>query len=797
MGRLLSTILYVIVAGFTLAAANAKATPNSKFPREVELQEVTITPGKEHYSKKNNPAVDFMQILRNSREMSDPNTLPRYNYEVYDRITLSLTKIQNDSGQMRGLLSQFPELKEYTDTSDLSGEPVLPLSVKEKVTEVYHRGDPERKREYVSGIRRTGLDALGNEESMQVYLEDMLREIDLYENDITLLSNRFVSPLSKIGPDFYKYYLVDTIPDIPNSDRYLDSIFNPENEPQIPDSLIVLEFVPRNSATFGFVGKLYVPKNDSIRYVKKATLNLSQHANVNFIEKLQIDQEFERDSLGYRHKTLDNLMVELALVPGTQGIYAQKYTRVLNHNYEDTDPRNVMPRMGDIYMAADAYLQSDEFWDFRRDESFRASHRSVGSLAATLRSNKWYYWTEKVLNVLVTGYIPITKADKVELGPVNTIMSFNDVEGVRLRGGFVSTAKLSPNWFFRGYAAYGTKDHRWKYYGEAEYTFNKKRRHSREFPMRSIRASYRYDINALGQDYAFTNPDNIFLSFKRMDDTLMVYQRTARLEYIYEFDNHFSVNLAAEAVRQESSRYVGFHFSDGSFAHHLNFNTATLTLRFAPGEKYIQTKSERIPVNIDAPVIQLSHTFGPAGFCGSSFAINKTEIDIRKRFWFSAFGYADVTVRGGHVWSKTPFTELFIPNANLTYTIQPETFTLLSPLEFIADSYASFDLTYWANGAIFNYIPYLKQLRLRESFSLRGFWGHLSDRNNPACNTSLPLFPAGSYPTEITGTPYLEFGVGIDNIFRILRLEYSWRLTYRNTPGVDRSGLRLALHFNF
>lgn len=786
----------------SISAADTPRRPHNPQPADVipdtlnqrvELGEVTVKPQGEKYSKKNNPAVDFVRLLKEQSSLSDPMNRPHYNFEVYDRITIAINEIQDSAGNIKGPLKNFPQLINYIDTSEVTGKTILPISVKEKVTEFYHSSDPSKTREYVSGIKRIGLDAIGNEESVQVYLEDMLREVDLYKNDIQLLSNKFVSPLSSIGPDFYKYYLVDTIPE-----SAIVSGKTRELYPIESDSLIVLEFIPKNSSAFGFAGRLYIPTNAKRNYVRKVKMLLPKNANVNFVESLGIDQEFYIDSLGCRHKILDNLTVEMSLVPGTQGVYAQKYTRCLNHNYIEHDPRNLFNRLGSIYNAADAYIKDEQFWDFRRDETYRTSHRSVSHLASSLRSNVWYYWTEKVLNVLVTGYVPLGKEDKVELGPVNTLVSFNDVEGCRFRVGGLTTANLNKHWFFRGYGAYGTKDHRWKYYGEAEYALNEKKRHSREFPVRSIRASYRYDTQFLGQDYAFTNPDNIFLSFKRMDDTIMTYARTVRMEYTSEFDNHLSINFAVQNQRQESTRYVKFNFADGSSLPHLDFTTATFTIRYAPGEKFIQTKSERIPVNIDAPVIQISHTYGPGGALGSSrYFVNKTELDIRKRFWFSAFGYSDVTIRGGHVWSTSPFTQLFIPNANMTYTIQPESFTLLSPLEFIADTYAAWDVTYWANGALFNYIPYLKRLRLRESISFRGFWGRLSDKNNPEYNPWLPQFPVGSNPVTVTNTPYMELGVGIDNIFKILRVEYSWRLSYRNTPGVDRSGLRIALHFNF
>lgn len=763
------------LSGVTLSVS---AVPDT-LAKVVNLEEVTVKPGKEHYSKKNNPAVDFVGRIRENAELGDPLRKDNYNFERYERITIALNDIADSIGTDGGLLKKFQFLNEYVDTSEVTKKPILPLSIKEKVSNIYNRKNPRATREFITGLRRKGLDDISNQEAIQTVLEDFFREINLYDNDITLLTNRFVSPLSKIGPDFYKYYLSDTI--IVNN-----------------DSCAIVSFVPRNNATFGFVGRLTVALHDPTMFIRHASMTLSPKANVNFVKSLHIDQTFERLDDGTRLKTSDVLTVEFEVIPNTQGLYAQKYTTYRNHNFDKSDRPELYDRLGTTYASADAFLKDDTFWEERRGSGTSVSEREIGSMIADLRSVSIYKWVERAIGILVSGYVPLGKSDKVEFGPVNTLVSFNDVEGTRFRIGGVTTANLSKHWFSRGYVAYGTKDHKWKYSGEIEYSFNEKKRHAREFPVHSIRLRHKYDTDAVGQDYEFTNPDNIFLSLKRMKDTLMIYQRSTALEYTLELDNNFSVSASASHIRQEATRYIPFRFSDGSMLSHLDFTPFTLTLRYAPGEKFMQTKSHRIPVNLDAPVFQISHTYAPGGkFGGSKYTVNKTEMSFQKRFWLSAFGYIHAIVKGGHVWSTSPFTALLIPNANLSYTIQPESFALMSPMEFITDSYAVFDMTYWANGAIFNYIPYLKKLKLREVFAFRGVWGHLSDKNNPRHNRWLPQFPIEANPVKMTSTPYMEISAGIDNIFRVLRVDYVWRLSYRNTPGVDKSGLRIALHFTF
>ncbi|MDE7407518.1 MAG: carboxypeptidase-like regulatory domain-containing protein, partial [Muribaculaceae bacterium] len=236
----------------------------------------------------------------------------------------------------------------------------------------------------------------------------------------------------------------------------------------------------------------------------------------------------------------------------------------------------------------------------------------------------------------------------------------------------------------------------------------------------------------------------------------------------------------------------------GQTFNHYNETSFQIQLRYAPGEKFYQTKTYRYPINQDAPVFIVTHTIAPKRTAGNMFGINKTEVSIQKRIWFSTFGYLDGIISGGHVWSRSPYPNLLIPNANLSYTIQPESFALMNAMEFINDSYASWDLTYWLNGALFNYIPVLKKLKLREAISFRGLWGHLSHRNDPSYNPGLFAFPIDAHTTSMTSRPYMEIGAGIDNVMKILRVDYVWRLSYRHMPyACDRSGLRIALHFTF
>lgn len=746
-------------------------------PTGILLNEVTVKKQKHKYSKKNNPAVIFVNKIRNRQDLTDPKRNDYYNYDKYEKITLGLNNFTEEA-QNNKLFEQFKFLSDYIDTSEVSGKPILNVSVKEKASKIHYRKEPLSEKEIISGIRRNGIDEMTNQEGVQAFLEDLLREINLYDGNINILQTRFVSPLSRIAPDFYKFYLTDTV--------LIDN-----------QRCIQLSFAPHNSSTFGFVGHVYVPEGDSTMFIKKVSMKISPSINLNFVDHMFISQEFAQASDGSRLKVKDDLTLELSILPGVQGLYVRKNTTYSNHDFEPIENTAIYTDVLNTIVEDNAESQDSTFWENSRTNPITENEDKVGSMLTKLRQVPLYYWGEKILRTLVSGYVHTSKESLFDIGPIGSFISKNDTEGWRLKFGGMTTANLNKNLFARGFVAYGTEDKKLKYRGELEYSFNEKKYHSREFPVRSFRFTHQYDINQLGQSYLATDKDNLILSVKRMKDNLVNYQKVTALEHIYEFYNNFSFVAGLSHQSQEATPFVTFIDGFGNIRNKYSQAAAHLTLRYAPNEKFYQTKSHRISINKDAPVFELTHTYAPKNTFGNIFEVNKTELRITDRFWLSAFGYVDLILKGGHVWSVSSYPDLLLPAVNISYTIQPESFALMNPLEFINDSYAFWDLTYWANGAILNYIPFLKKLKLREAFSFKGIYGHLSDRNNPQYNPNLFQFPIGSQPTKMTSEPYMEAGVGVDNLFKILRVDYVWRLSYLDNPNIDKTGLRIAIHVTF
>lgn len=737
----------------------------------VELDEVVVRKGKEKYSKKDNPAVEMIRKLRARRDDNDPKRFPHYGYTQYERMMLGL-------GNLDDIISKPEEqawISEYADTSMLTGKRVLPISIKETVARDYY-GATGHKR-IILGSKHAGIDERIDQDNVKKILDDFMGEIDIFQNDVTLLTNRFVSPLSRIAVDFYKFYLNDTV-DVDG------------------ERCAVLSFVPFTPQTFGFLGRLYVSLEDSTMFVKRVSMGVPYDINLNYVERMSVVQDFDRAPNGSRLKVRDNIEVSFKLMPGVPEAFARRETTYRDHNFERPET-GAFNFKGSQSIGSGAEFMPDEFWQEYRPEDVRSTTASIKGLMQRLRGSKLFYWAEQFVVVMVNGYIPTAKVSKVDIGPLNTLISGNSLEGLRLRLGAMTNVNLSRRWFARAYMAYGFRDKRLKYMGSLEYSFVPKKSLDQEFPIHSLRLTHRYDVDKLAQHYLYTNQDNVFLTLRRHKDVRMQYLRTTRLEYRHEWYNHFSIALGIEHNIHESTRYVPFVYADGDVRQRYTQAGFTAQLRFAPGETFYQARSYRVPINMDAPIMTLTQTYMPKGFMGSLHEINKTELGIQKRFWFSAFGYADVIVKGEKVWSKVAYPDLLMPNVNLSYTIQPESYSLMKPMEFINDQALSWDLTYWGNGVLMNRLPLIKRLRLREVLTLRGIWGSLSDKNNPAQSSDVFLFPADALCQPMGDKPYMEAGVGIDNILTILRVDYVWRLTYRDHAGTDRRGVRIQLHFNF
>ena len=743
-------------------------------PTGIALNEVVVKPGRERYRRRDNPAVAFVKNVIERRDANDPRNHDYYSYDRYQKMVFAMNDYKPKKRE-DGKTGKFDFLEEFIDTLDV-GTTILPISEKEHFETVYYRKDPHSEKRLVKGDKSAGVDEVFSRDGIQQFLNEAFREVDIFRNNIPLFLQRFVSPLSSLGPTFYKYYLMDTL-EI-DGQKCMD-----------------LGFVPFNSESFGFTGHLYVTL-DSTYFVRRVLLNVPKDINLNFVSHMTIDQTFRREPDGTRLITKDDIRVNFKLSEKSKGMFAQRLIVYSNHSFEpDTAQLAIFEQPAPSITLKEAYTQTDKFWEENRpQEGRRRNPNTVDKLMAKLRSIPIFYVTEKIVTILVSGYVPATKDEannKFEFGPMNTTISGNAIEGARFRVGGTTTPQFHKRLTLDGFAAYGVRDKKMKYDALVEYSFIDRKQYRKEFPMHSIRFEYMYDINKLGQQYMYTSKDNFLLAIRRKRDTRATYLRKTELTYTREHYNGISYSAVLRNKREYATPYAVFDRinADGSLTSldHYDMTELELNFRYGYNEKFYQTRNNRIPITFDAWVFNLSHVMGWKGFLGSSYNYQRTDIGLQKRLWFSAFGYTDIILKAGKVWTKVPYPLLILPNANLSYTIQPEAYTNMNAMEFINDEYASWDVTYYMNGLLLNRIPLIKKLKWREVFCFRGLWGHLSDKNNPAKSTGLFAFPEGSM--TLGKAPYMEASVGIENIFKFLRL--------RDNPDIQTHGVRCTMRIQF
>lgn len=756
-------------------------------PTAFEISEVVVKPKREKYTRKDNPAVELIKKVIAHKNDNRIEAKPEYQTEVYEKLSLSLDNF-NPNLDKNKFLKKFKFIKNYLDTSEFNGKPILTVSVRENLSDFYYRKSPKAEKTIVRAKRMQGIDkTLDDGGGITSNLEEIFKSINIFDNNIPILLNRFVSPLSStLATTYYHYYIMDTL-DV-GGDKCVD-----------------LAFVPANSESYGFTGRLYITLDGNYA-VKKVLLNTPANINLNWVDKLRIEQEFKQMPDSTWVLDQENTFVNFYVVKGTQQLYAHQLRNYDNYNFNVQNADSVFGLLGALHVLPEATVQPDTFWIHNRPIPLKEKEDALKDLLGQLRKVPAFNAIIKTAEILITGYIPTAndkKVTKFDFGPMNTTFSANHLEGFRMRVGGMTTANLNPYWFASGYLAYGTNDRKIKYNLKLTHSFTKKEYHEGENPVNNLSFIQEYDVYTPGQDFLFTSKDNIFVAWKVGEPvTKMQYIRKSVLQYEKEWLNGLTWKSWIMNQNNEAAGTLQYIKRDesGNLYHIKDFTTSEIgtQLRFAPGERAYNGRSGKESVfnlSKDAPVFKLSHQLGIKGVLGGDYNYNHTEISAEKRIWLSSFGHIDAQVKAGKVWDKVPFPLLILPNTNQSVTIQPEAFHMMNALEFVTDQYVSFNATYYLKGWILNRIPGIKWLRLREVLSFNMIYGGLTDKNNPTLTPGLFLLPDGTQP--LGSTPYVECSVGLENIFKILRIDYYRRLTYLDHPDIKKGGIRIALRFTF
>ena len=755
-----------------------------------QLKGVTVKTKRSKYSRKNNPAVELMKRVIAAKKRTDLANHDYYQFNKYQKITFAIndikpTELENEKlKKKKWLINQI-------ETCPYNNKLILPLSVDETVTRNIYRKDPKTEKSIIMGQSSSGVnDLIETGDILNNVLKDVFTDVDLYDDQIRLLQYPFTSPIGKDAISFYRFYIVDTV--------YVDR-----------DKCFHLQFLPNNQQDFGFRGEIWILA-DSTLHVKRCNLTLPKKSDVNFVDNLQIIQEYTRLPEGDWALTTDDMFVEMSIAKFLTKAIVIRTTRMSDYAFDEL-PDKLFKGKTKVLHESNAMMRDEAFWDKYRSVELTKSESSMDAFINNLSQQKAFKYIIFGVRAFIENFVETGSQNhpsKVDIGPINTMISSNFIDGVRTRISAQTTANLNPHWFLSGYYARGWDSRKNYYKGELTYSFNKKEYLPREFPKRTLTFTSTYDVCSPSDKFMHTDKDNVFTALKWTKVEKMMFYNRQQLSFEREEEWGFRTTINLKTEENEACGDLFFKplsmvGMEDAMTGQGKFRTteARIELRYAPGETFINTKQRRLPVNLDAPVFTLSHTTGIKGFLGGDYDYNFTEASIYKRLWLNSWGKIDILAKGGIQWNKVPFPLLIMPAANLSYIISDETFNLVNNMEFLNDRYASLDISWDLNGKIFNRIPLLKKLKWREWLGIKCLWGTLTDKNNPtlAANAGdgmLMEFPEGSYIMD-SKRPYIELIAGIHNIFKIIHIQYVHRLNYNHLPTATKNGVRLMMRLTF
>jgi len=729
----------------------------------IVMETAVISAKKEKYSKKNNPAVDLIKKVMDNKKENSLKGQDFYSYDKQEIIELDVNNI-TDQLKERKFMKSMSFINDFIDTSEVNGKLFLPMFLKETLSSVYYRKSDDTKKEVRKALQYTEFDDLIDDKSVDGVSEVLYQDIDIYEDIVPILASQFISPLAPVGVNFYRYYIIDTL--------YYKG-----------DSVINLAFIPKNKLNKGFTGNLYITHKDNY-FVKKADLGIIGGISLNFVRDLKIEHEFERKGETFA-LVKDFITVDYSLSKNGLGLFGTKETIYNNYKFSPPEDMSVFDAVESTIDAEDISEKDDNYWIQNRIAPLSTNMLEAYSMIDSLNKHPTFKRIKSGVKILTTGYVPV---GPIDIGPVPTFFSANDVEGSRFKFAAETGHRWNKKFRLGGYVAYGTRDKALKFSTYGLYSFNDD---FKENPRHFIYVEHSHDVNFPGVDLDFIKTDNVLLSVRRGITDKMLFNRLTRIDYTIEGGVLDYTFIARKDSRvPHGNLELPFQGEDGTeFLTEINTFELGMNIRWAPNEKFLQGRQYRTQLFTKFPVFTLQYRAGIKGLLGGDYNYHKLSLNLFKKFNLKRLGHSLFEIEAGKViGNDLPFVLLKIPRANQTFSYQLRSYNMMNFLEFATDQYAEMQIQHFFGGYFMNRLPLLKKLKLREVVSAKVIYGRFTDGNNPELSPNLPQFQvdeSGIPETySLDNEPYIEVSGGFYNIFKVLRIDIVKRLTYLENPSV-------------
>ncbi|MFM7728695.1 MAG: DUF5686 family protein [Flavobacteriales bacterium] len=711
-----------------------------------------------------NPAIALMKKVLRNKKINNREKLDAYEYEAYNKVEFDLNNI-TEKFQDRKIFNAFEFVFEGVDTTQ--EKPYLPVFMTESLSDFYFKRNPKMSKEVVKATKVSGVE----NESINQFLGDMYQNINVYDNELIAFGKSFTSPISAYALGFYDYGLVDS--------ATIDGKW-----------CYKLQFFPRRKAELLFFGEMWVA--DTSYAVKEIEATIAEGANINWIKNFRVKQTFNEIEPEVWMLTKDELVVDFNVSEKKLGAYGRKASSYRNFIINKERPQEYYEGFSDIIVKEDAGDHDDAFWQQSRHIALTSKEERIYTMVDTLKNLPQFVTVSNVLNLFVNGY---KVWGNFELGPYYTFYSFNPIEGNRLRLGGRTSNDFSKKVMLEGYLAYGFKDERFKYGGGATWVLNKN-------PRMAMNVFAKRDMEQLGQGNGAFRQDNVLSSLFRRNPANKLTDVTElsgyfEKEWLYGLQNKALFRHRVLKPAGSNFQYVRFkpELNEQEQVRYLITTEVGLYTRFAYKEKFVYGEFERISLGTNYPVLELQYNYGVPGLMGGEFEYHRLGVRVSDKLRFGPFGYLRLTSEAGRIIGNLPYPLLMMHQGNETFFYDEGSYNTMNYFEFVSDEWVSVWASYHADGLFLNKIPIMRRLKWREVASAKAVVGGY-DMNNDLL-LSRDVNGDGKPDIYTLEKPFAEAAIGVENIFKVLRIDFIWRLTYLDHPNIVKYGLRAKLQFEF
>ncbi len=726
-----------------------------------ELKAVIIRP-------KANKALRILDSVYIHKQFNNPDLLISYQCENFNRIELAVNNLSK-SMTNKALTKKLAVLMDTNkQLLNEDGKFVLPVFISESVSDYYCIKKPLKERDIIKAVNITGVGVQDGATISQL-TASVFQEYNFYNNWITVVDKQFASPLNPQAKKLYYIKLVDSM-DIDGKKCYQISLRK------------------RHSQDLLFTGDIWI--EDSTFALKRMVLETDKSANINFVEKIKLQQEFFATTAGPWLPNKTRITIDIdQFQKKAAGVIAKYYTTSNNIIVNKPPPLKFFDDR--VTVNEDSHLYQDSFWSTKRQENTADADPRFISMVDSVKEVPIIKRYTNIIDVIANGYLHYKKLD---FGHYIYLFNHNYVEGYKVRVGFKTSYKWSRDLQFGGYIAYGFTDQRIKYKVRGDYVFSRK-------PW--IKAGYalRHDIEGVGLgDVNFSTKNNLFAVVSFFTSLRKFNLATEHLLWMETAPTRGMTTLFYIRTKNFNPQgdYV-FGWNDAQNNYHNTFNDFSLTIdnTYSRKDVYIQNNNERINLGSVSPRFNLSYTLGIKGVLPQSFSYHNLSFYIDHKIFLKRLGSAYYKIRGNYILGTLPYLLLDIQKGNPTFVYNSSTFNMMNFVEFVTDKSISAEYEHHFEGLFFSRIPIIKKWNLRFFVNGKTLWGSIRQANLDFLPKTSPYLETITRFEQLGNVPYAEAGYGIENILKAIRIDFLHRLTYLGNPNTRPFGIKLSAQFKF